>query len=420
MVLEGQKIRKAQRNLYTFLVSKMLTSLGFGVFNFGISLYILSATGSALSFATNIMFNVLPRALAAPLAGYVADRFPKKRIVVMSMAGITLSVAALIVYTLIFGMSVPAIYTITTIFSIIGAFNGVAFSSSIPNLVGKERLQKALSFNQVSYSIGGIGGPAIGGMMFGFVSMKVFLISMMIAYFIALCLEATMDFELFEVRVKKKQESVTQSMKEGFRYLRTKPFVQTLLMTTLWINFFSSAVSVGLVFVLVQKLSIPSSQVGFIEGAGAMGMLIASLYLSLHNDLKNPLTFVRRSSFSMCGMLAFISLPLFLAFNGFYSFIFYMAVMFLFSALSVGANTPMGVVIQRSIDDEYRGRVFGIIETLSVGMGPIGSLIFGTLFDKVDAKVIFLCAGFVLLMLVAWLLMWSKIRVSEKLAHVSD
>lgn len=80
----------------------------------------------------------------------------------------------------------------------------------------------------------------------------------------------------------------------------------------------------------------------------------------------------------------------------------------------------MGVVIQRSIDDEYRGRVFGIIETLSVGMGPIGSLIFGTLFDKVDAKVIFLCAGFVLLMLVAWLLMWSKIRVSEKLAHVSD
>lgn len=92
--MEGQKIRKAQRNLYTFLVSKMLTSLGFGVFNFGISLYILSATGSALSFATNIMFNVLPRALAAPLAGYVADRFPKKRIVVMSMAGITLSVAA--------------------------------------------------------------------------------------------------------------------------------------------------------------------------------------------------------------------------------------------------------------------------------------------------------------------------------------
>lgn len=417
--MEGQRIRKAQRNLYTFLVSKMLTSLGFGVFNFGISLYILSATGSALSFATNIMFNVLPRALAAPLAGYVADRFPKKRIVVLSMTGITLSVAALIVYTISFGMSVPAIYTITTIFSVIGAFNGVAFSSSIPNLVGKERLQKALSFNQVSYSIGGIGGPVIGGMMFGFVSMKVFLFSMMITYFIALCLEATMDFGLFEVTVKKKKESVAQSMKEGFRYLRTKPLVQTLLMTMLWINFFSSAVSVGLVFVLVQKLSIPSSQVGFIEGAGAIGMLSASLYLSVHNDLKNPLAFVRRSALSMCGIIACITLPLFLAFNGLHTFTFYMALMFLFTALSVGANTPMGIVIQRSIDDEYRGRVFGIMETLSVGMGPIGSLIFGTLFDAVDEKVIFLSAGFILLVLIAWLLRWNKLKVSETQHHIS-
>ncbi len=417
--MEGQRLRKAQRNLYTFLVSKMLTSLGFGVFNFGISLYILSATGSALSFATNIMFNVLPRALAAPLAGYVADRFPKKRIVVLSMTGITLSVAALIVYTIVFGMSVPAVYTITAIFSIIGAFNGVAFSSSIPNLVGKERLQKALSYNQVSYSIGGIGGPAIGGMMFGFVSIKVFLFSMMIAYFIALCLEATMDFSLFEVTVKKKKESVSQSMKEGLQYLRTKPLVQTLLMTTLWINFFSAAVSVGLVFVLVQKLSIPSSQVGFIEGAGAIGMLLASIYLSVHNELKNPLAFVKRSAFSMSGIVACITVPLFLGFNGNHTFIFYMAIMFLFSALSVGTITPMGVVIQRSIEDEYRGRVFGIIETLSVGMGPIGSLIFGALFDAVDAKVIFLCAGLILLALITWLLRWSKIEISEKLVGVS-
>lgn len=413
-------MRKAQRNLYTFLVSKMLTSLGFGVFNFGMSLYILSATGSALSFATNMMFNVLPRALAAPLAGYVADRFPKKRTVVLSMTGITLSVAALFVYTILFGMSVPAIYTITTIFSIIGAFNGVAFSSSIPNLVGKERLQKALSFNQVSYSIGGIGGPAMGGMLFGFVSMQVFVFSMMITYFIALCLEATMDFGLFEVKVKKKKESIAQSMKEGWQYLRTKPMIQTLLMTTLWINFFSSAVTVGLVFVLVQKLSVPSTQVGFIQGAGAMGMLMASLYLSVHNDLKNPLTFVRRSALSLCGIVTCITLPLFLAFNGFHSFIFYMALMFLFSALSVGANTPMGVVIQRSIDDEYRGRVFGIMETLSVGMGPIGSMIFGALFDIVDAKVIFLCAGIILFILIARLLSWNKLKDSETYIQVSS
>ncbi|WP_102693628.1 MFS transporter [Rummeliibacillus pycnus] len=406
---EELKVKRATRNLYTFLVSKMLTSLGFGVFNFGISLYILSVTGSALSFATNILFNVLPRALAAPLAGYVADRFPKKRIVVASMAGITLSVAVLIIYTIMFGISVPAIYTITVIFSTIGAFNGVAFSSSLPNLVGKQRLQKAMSFNQVSYSIGSIGGPAIGGMMFGFVSMKVFLISMMVAYFIALCLEATMDFSLYETKIEKKRESVLKSMKEGLRYLNKKPLVKTLLLTTLWMNFFFSAVSVGLVFVLVQKIGIPSTQVGFIEGSGAIGMLVASLYLSSRSDLRSPLHFAKNSAFTMCIVVASITLPLFLAVNSTYTFIFYMFLMIMFSALGVFANTPTGVVIQNAIDDEYRGRVFGIIETLSVGMGPIGSVIFGALFDVVDAKVIFLCTSLLLIVCIAWLMRTSKI-----------
>ncbi|MGE7933821.1 MFS transporter [Viridibacillus arvi] len=401
--------RKAQRNLYTFLVSKMLTSLGFGVFNFGMSLYILSVTGSALSFATNILFNVLPRALAAPVAGYVADRFPKKRVVVTSMVGISLSVGILIVYTLMYGISVPAIYTITAIFSTFGAFNGIAFSSSIPNLVGKERLQKAVSFNQVSHSIGAIGGPSIGGMLFGFVSMEVFLMTMFIAYVIALCLEATMDFTLFEVPVKKRKESMVASMKEGFQYLRTKPLVQTLLMTTLWMNFFFSAVSVGLVFILVEKLSIPSTQVGIIQGAGAIGMLVISIYLSTRSDLKSPLHFVKRAALMMCAVVASITIPLFMDFNGISTFVFYMVLMILFSAMGVCANTPIGIVLQRSIDDEYRGRVFGIIETLSVGTGPIGALIFGALFDYVDAKVILLCVSIALTLCITYLMRKSNI-----------
>ncbi len=406
---EEIKVKRATRNLYTFLVSKMLTSVGFGVFNFGISLYILSVTGSALSFATNILFNVLPRALAAPLAGYVADQFPKKRIVVASMTGITLSVAILIIYTILFGISVPAIYTITVIFSTIGAFNGVAFSSSLPNLVGKKRLQKAMSYNQVSYSIGSIGGPAIGGMMFGFVSMRVFLIVMMVAYFVALCLEATMDFSLYETKLEKKRESVLTSMKEGFQYLNKKPLVKTLLLTTLWMNFFFSAVSVGLVFVLVQKLGIPSSQVGLIEGSGAVGMLIASLYLSSRSDLHAPLHFAKTSAFTMCFIVACITLPLFLAFTSTYTFVFFMFLMVLFSSLGVFATTPTGVVIQNVIDDKHRGRVFGMIETLSVGMGPIGSVIFGALFDVVDAKVIFLSTSLLLILCIAWLMRTSKI-----------
>lgn len=390
---------RATRNLITFFLSKMLTSLGFTVYSFGISLYILSLTGSALSFAINIVFNVLPRAIAAPFAGYVADRYPKKRIVLFSMAGITLSVVALIIYTYLFGMSVSAIYTVTAIFSTIGAFNGVAFSSSIPNLVGKHRLQKALSFNQISYSIGGIGGPVIGGMLYGFVSMEVFLISMAVAYFIAFILEATLDFELFAENISRKKESMAESMKEGLRYLKTKPLVQSLLWMTLWMNFLSSAISVGLIFILVEKFTMPSSNVGFIQAAGAVGMLLASIYLSLKNELDRPIPFIKRSILIVSLCIAMLSIPLFLKLSTEVAYFYYIGAMFILSAATICTNTPIGVLIQRSVEDAYRGRVFGLIETVAVGTGPIGALLFGAMFDWIDAKIIFISiAGILALM----------------------
>lgn len=387
---------RATRNLITFFTSKMLSSLGFTVFSFGISLYILSMTGSALSFATNMVFNVLPRAMAAPFAGYVADRFPKKRIVVLSMAGITLSVVVLIIYTYAFGMSVAAIYTITAIFSTIGAFNGVAFSSAIPSLVGKDCIQKALSFNQISYSIGGIGGPVIGGMLYGFVSMEVFLIAMASAYFVALILEASMDFTLFEEKKSTKKEKMLESMKQGMSYLKGKPIIKSLLWMNVWINFFSSAISVGLVFVLVQTLSMPSQNVGFIQAAGAIGMLIASVYLSVRSNMENPVPFIRRASTMVCLFLASLSLPLFFEMSMQNAVIIYICIMFCLSAMNICTNTPIGVFIQRSVEDRYRGRVFGLIETVSVGTGPIGALIFGALFDFIDARIIFISVAIIL------------------------
>jgi MFS transporter, DHA3 family, macrolide efflux protein len=61
-----------------------------------------------------------------------------------------------------------------------------------------------------------------------------------------------------------------------------------------------------------------------------------------------------------------------------------------------------------------------MIDTLSVGMGPIGSMIFVALFVVVNAEVIFLSAGLLLFMLILWLVRWSKMGVTEKLVHIRN
>ena len=146
----------------------MISSLGANVYAFGMSMFILSMTGSALSFAANMIFSILPRTILAPVVGILADKFPRKIMVLSGQAGAALTITGLLINSLIFGLSIPAIYVTTVFYTICSTFTSIAFSASIGNLVDEERLQKAMSFNQLSLSVAGIGGPIIGGMLFGF------------------------------------------------------------------------------------------------------------------------------------------------------------------------------------------------------------------------------------------------------------
>ena len=93
---EQQKLKKATYHLWTFLISKLMGSLGAGVYAFGMSMFILSVTGSSLSFATNILLSILPRTLIAPIAGVIGDRVPRKLLVIGGQTGIVLTMAGLL------------------------------------------------------------------------------------------------------------------------------------------------------------------------------------------------------------------------------------------------------------------------------------------------------------------------------------
>ena len=187
-------------------------------------------------------------------------------------------------------LSLFAIYMTTVVLSITSSFSGVTFSSSITGLVDEQRIQKAMSLNQMSISFAAIGGPAIGGLLYGSVTMSVFLIMYMIASIIAVILESTMNFKLFakrkEVLEGEAKESMWQSMKAGFAYLKLQPIIMTLLWISLLINFLFGAFQVGYSFILIEKLKIASQHFGLTEGAFAVGMLLLSFYLSIRERSK--------------------------------------------------------------------------------------------------------------------------------------
>lgn len=409
------KQKKATYHLYTFLISKMIGSLGAHVYNFGISLYILSLTGSSLSFATNILLSFLPRTIFSPIAGLLGDRMPRKWLVLGGQAGVILTVAILLLYTNLFGLSLIAIYITTVYNSIFSSFTSVAFSASIANLVDNSRLQKAMSFNQLSYSISGIGGPIFGGMLFGFVSMEVFLLIFVSAAIITLILESTMNFTLYQGEKTSSAEktSLVESFKEGFRYFNQKPIIKAVIWCALWLNLFLTAVSVGGDYILVTILHLDPTLIGFTEAGGAIGILVTSIYFASRANVKFPLLLVKRSTLMMSILVIVAAVPLFFSFTNIGNFIYYLLIMLLFGALGVITNTPLGVLLQTSIDEEYRGRVFGIMEMMSMSMMPVGTLIYGILYDFLPAQYILIVSGLCLITLVLLLLRPSIIKMAH-------
>ncbi|AWE07115.1 MFS transporter [Lysinibacillus sp. 2017] len=413
---EQLKHKKATYHLYTFLVSKMIGSLGSHVYAFGISMYILSLTGSSLSFATNILLSYLPRIIFSPIAGLIGDRIPRKWLVLGGQAGVILSISTLLFYTHTVELSLIAIYITTVFNSIFSSFSSVAFSASIANLVDEARLQKAMSFNQLAQSISGIGGPVFGGMLFGFVSMEIFLAAFIVAAVITLSLESTMNFTLYKkaaITNDGQKETMFQSLKAGFRYVSKQHVLRSILWTALWLNLFFTSINIGGDFILVTILKLDPTLIGFTEAGAAIGMLITSIYFATRSNVKFPLVFVKRTLLLMSSLILIAAIPLFFHFSTILNFTFYFILMLLFGSLGVLTNTPLGVMLQLSVEEEYRGRVFGIVEMMSMSMMPVGTLLYGFLYDILPAEWILIVSGMILIICVLLLLRTSIIEMAH-------
>lgn len=403
---EKRKLKRAAYHLWTFTISKLISSFGQQVYAFAISLYILKLTGSATSFAVNLVCSILPRTISAPIVGYMADNYSRKAIVIISQIVTTLALIGLLTISLTIGLSLIAIYTTTVILSICSAFSALTFTTSLTRLVGNERIQRATALNQMSISLAAIGGPAIGGVLYGFVSMETFLIMYIVASTLAVTLESTMNFNLFAsedaAELSEEKESFWQSTKAGIAYLKLQPVLMMLIWALLFINFLAGSFDVGFAYILIEVLKMEASQFGIIEGAFALGMLVFSIYFSVRKEVKYPLVTGKWGVIGL-GLIMIVScVPLIIPFTNLVNFVYYLLLMFLLGSLIITINTPLQVMMQKTIDDQYKGRIFSFLETMATALIPVGMLVYGALYDTLPAEWVMGASGIALIIYILY------------------
>ncbi|MGI8277927.1 MFS transporter [Bacillus mycoides] len=410
------KMKIATRNIMLMMIGKMTSLLGAGIYTFAMGLYVLKTTGSGMGFATTLICGSIPRMICGPIAGAVADRVNRRWLVIGTDLLSSLTMLIMFILATIFGPSLLFIYVSAALLSICASFYSVSLTSSIPNLVDEGRIQKASALNQTASSLSNILAPIIGGVVFGFFSIKTFFLLNSITFFLAVIVQLFIVFDLYKKELAESKEHFLTSIKEGFSYVKRQHEIYGLMKIAVGVNFFASALFVSLPYIIIKNLHLSSKQLGVVEGMLAVGMLIGAIVLSVRKEVNNPFRSVYIGLFLFAGLSLCTVFPLLVIIPKVASFIYYITFMILTGISMMVVNIPMQVHMQKTTDPNYLGRVFGLLETISTAIAPLGMIVYGLLLDMLPTSIVMMTLGGGLLLVV---LVGVRKHVAKKQVDVS-
>jgi len=402
--IPNPKLEKTiQKNLLLFFTGSLVSNLGTFMYNFAIGLYVLTLTGSGKTFAISILFGIVPRIILSPFAGALADKINRKTMTVCMDIASGVLLLSIYLITQFTDLSLMIVYISSATLTVFNTFFGISINASIPNLVDDKRLVKINSLRAMVDSGASIAGPMLGGLIYSFIGIEYFLLLNGISFICSGISELFINFNIYnrQISEKTKAQSLGDTLREGFKYLKQHELILGILKYALFLNFIVTSINISLPYTSVQVLGASSTQYGFIQMGFPAGVLIMSIiYTIVSKEHKNIFRKTTKGMFRFGIVFIFLGLPS----NPLLSFLptnIHMIITFIVSALLgmviISINIPIQVMMQTTIDDEYRGRVGGVISMMSQAITPFGILLFGFLVDQISSYLLPIISGILIL-----------------------
>jgi MFS family permease len=208
------------RDYRLLLAGTFFATLGEQMINVALGWDLYNRTGSPLVLGLVGLMTVLPVILFSMPAGHVADRYDRKRIVVITLFFMALASFGLALIALLHG-TILLIYICLVVLGTAQAFNGPSSTTLVTQIIPEEAYVNAVTWSSSSWQLAAVAGPALGGLMIGIFN------NATIVYMINTVAALLLVLLLLQIRVK--QQAVSQATKEpmtlrtladGFNFIR--------------------------------------------------------------------------------------------------------------------------------------------------------------------------------------------------------
>ncbi|WP_352406467.1 MFS transporter [Acetoanaerobium noterae] len=390
------------KNLGLFIIGKLISVFGSAIYTFAIGLYVLKQTGSGFSFALTLFVGLIPTIIFSPVAGYMSDRFDKKKIVVFMDFANGMMFLILFVLTLKFELNQPMIYISTFMTTVFTTFFGIAFEAAKPNLVADEKLMSINSLSKVIDSTALILAPVLGGLIFAFTDIKTFILINAVCFIFSAGIETMIDFNY---NIKSTAEinddgGFVEDIKDGLTYIRKSSEIVKMINVLVILNFFISfSVTVPLPYIINNLLNLSSNQYGIIQGAFPVGMILGAVVVGKIIEKIDYMKLLIFSSITLSVAIALLGLPLVLADASSLAYmIYYISIMVIFGIAISFIDVPILWLMQKSIPDNLRGKVLSISMSIVKLIAPLGLVISGMIINSVPVYIMTFAGGGILML----------------------
>ena len=342
--------------------------------------------------AALFIVGTLPSILFAPLAGTIADRFSTRQII---------PIGSVIGGASIFALSQPldtwAIWLFLFIANSCASVVGPTWGKLTPTLAKKEDIGRAMGTIQSYFSIAGLFGPAVAGILVARTGYFVtFIIDAIATTFIA--------FVPYLIKVNHKPEALKAGEKTdmagGFKFMFKSPLLRSLVILVFGMVLCISVVNVGDVFLITDIMGADSFIYGLVGTGFALGTLLFSAIASAKKV--KPRTELIILGYGM----AILSLSGF-AVGVAPNYWVIMGVWFVAGMANATINSyGVGMMIKET-PHEVQGRVFAAFGSI-IAVASIGSMsVAGYLIGAFGVREVFVIAG--LLAFVAFVMLFPTV-----------
>lgn len=374
------------RDFRLFILSRLFITLAIQIQGVVVGWQIYEITKDPLSLGLIGLAEAIPAITVSLYAGHLADIVERKKIILFCVFILVLCSVSLFYFTTDLGAFVLSngtlpIYSIIFATGLARGFLSPANFSFMPQLVDRSLYQNAITWNSTTWETAAVGGPMVGGLIYGF-----FGITAAYAADVVLVISAMVCYSIIPNRPLppiSEEQGIYEKIKAGIKFVFKNQIILSAISLDLFAVLFGGAVALLPIFA-DEILHVGAVGLGFLRSAPAIGALVMAVYMTHHPIQKHvgKILLWSVAGFGFC-MIGFALST---------SFILSMGLLILSGMFDCVSVIVRGTLIHTLTPDNMKGRV-SAVNSMFVGssneigmlesgvtaklMGVVSSVIFG-------------------------------------------